>query len=481
MGVMEAGPARLTSYVGGTALNHDGAVLDLVRPQDGTVHAHLVEAGADGVAAAVASAKAAFAAHRKSTIAQRVAWLKAAQAAVAANADLIADLISADVGKPIRLARFEARRSAEFIEATANALPHVPAGEVIPVDATANGAGHFGFTRRVPYGVVGAITPFNAPANLLVQKVAPAIAAGNSVVVKPAPSGTRTALAFARLLREAGWPEGLFNVVTGDRETALALAGHADVAAVSFTGGTTAGEALARAAGIKKFCSELGSNAANLVLADADLADAAKKIAAAGFEASGQQCISAQRVLVDRAVLDAFAEKFVTAAAALRVGAAEDPATDVGPMVHRASADRVMAMCHDAIAKGARYLLEPRQDGCIVSPAILADVPRTARLWQEEVFGPVAILVPFDGIDAALDLANDSPFGLQGAVFTASLAAAMRVSEDFEVGALWVNEASRFRLDMYPFGGMKLSGTGREGVRYAIEELSQLKFTGFRP
>ncbi|GGF54127.1 putative aldehyde-dehydrogenase-like protein y4uC [Azorhizobium oxalatiphilum] len=481
MGMMDSAPKRLTSFVDGGIVAHEGAALDLVRPQDGTVHAHLVEAGAAGVDAAVASALVAFKANRKSTIAQRVAWLRAAQAAVAREADLIADMICADVGKPIRLAKFEAGRSAHFLDATAGALANMPAGEVVPVDAAANGAGHFGFTRRVPYGVVGAITPFNAPANLLVQKVAPAIAAGNAVVVKPAPSGTRTALAFARILAESGLPKGLFNVVTGDRETALALAAHRDVGAVSFTGGTTAGEALVRAAGVKKFCSELGSNAANLVLADADLDDAAKKIASAGFEASGQQCVSAQRVLVDRSVMEAFAVKLVAAASALKVGAAEDPATDVGSMVHRAAADRVMSMCADAIAHGGRYLLEPKQEACIVSPGILADVPRAARLWQEEVFGPVVILVPFDGLDAALEMANDSPFGLQGSVFTASLASAMRVSEEFDVGALWVNEASRFRLDMYPFGGMKLSGTGREGVRYAIEELSQLKFTGFKP
>lgn len=477
---MTQAPLRLTSLVGGETLAHEGSVLDLVRPQDGAVHAYLVEAGEDGVAAAVASSAAAFARHRKASIHQRAQWLKAARAAVDENLEELAQIISADVGKPIRVARVEARRAAEFIDACAGAVLNLDAGTVVPVDAAPLGAGHMGFTRRVPYGVVAAITPFNAPANLLVQKVAPAVAAGNAVVVKPAPSGTRAALLLARLFLKAGWPEGLFNVVTGDRETALALVSHPGVGAVSFTGGTAAGDALTRAAGIKKFCSELGSNAANIVLADADFADAAKKIAAAGFEASGQQCISAQRVLVAKDLLEPFAEAFAAAASALKVGPADDPTTDVGPMVHRAAADRVMGMCADAIGRGARYLLEPRQDGCIVSPAILTDVPFEARLWREEVFGPVAIVVPFADEDEALRLANDSPFGLQGAVFTRSLASAFRFSEDFDVGALWVNEASRFRLDMYPFGGMKLSGTGREGVRYAIEELSQIKFTGIK-
>jgi len=343
---------------------------------------------------------------------------------------------------------------------------------------TPPGAGHFGFVRHVPYGVVAGITPFNAPVNLLVQKVAPAIAAGNAIIVKPAPAGTRTALKLASLFQGAGWPENLFTVVTGDRETAAALATHDLVRAVSFTGSTSGGEALARAAGAKKFLAELGSNAANIVLDDADVATAAKKIASAAFEASGQQCISAQRVLVARSRLDEFLGAFVEAAKALKVGAAGDPKTDVGPMVSASAAERVMAMCADAISTGARYALEPSCHGATVSPGILVNVSTGSRLWREEVFGPIALVAAFDSIDQAIELANDSPFGLQGAIFTRDLGTILRFSDDFDVGALWVNEATRFRLDGYPFGGVKHSGVGREGVRYAIEELSQLKFIG---
>ena len=469
----------LTSFVGGAVLSHDGATLDLVRPGDGRVGARLIEAGERGVDAAVADAAAAFREHRRSTLHQRSTWLRAVAARLAEAADDLAVLLCEDLGKPLRAARFESRRGAEFLEACAAATLAV-GGELVPVDAAPLGAGHLGFTRRVPFGVIAGITPFNAPINLLVQKVGPAIAAGNAIVVKPAPSGTRAALQVARLAVEAGLPKGMFNVVTGDRETALALARQPDVRAVTFTGGTEAGEALIRAAGNKKFVAELGSNAANVVMADADIAEAATKIAAAAFEASGQQCISAQRVLVQRSVLKAFVERFVAAAAKMKVGPAEDPATDVGPMVHAAAADRVMAMAEDAVARGATAALEPKRDGCIVSPGILLDVPRDSRLWREEVFGPLALVQPFDTVDEALQLANDSPYGLQGAVFTRDLSTAMRFSEEFEVGSLWVNEASRFRLDMYPFGGTKSSGTGREGVRYAIEELSQLRFTGLK-
>jgi acyl-CoA reductase-like NAD-dependent aldehyde dehydrogenase len=450
-----------------------------VRPQDGQVVGRIVEAGKSGVDAAVKAAKIAFAENRRSPAHKRISWLKAGAAALTKNADELANLICEDVGKPIRAARFEGRRGAEFLEATIAALSQLTT-EVLPVDITPAGEGHFGFTRRHPYGVVAGITPFNAPINLLIQKVAPAIAAGNAIITKPAPAGTRTALRVAKIFQEAGWPKGLFTVLTGDKITAAALAEHPDVRMVSFTGGTAGGDALARAAGAKKFVAELGSNAANVVLADADIDEAAKKIASAAFEASGQQCISAQRVLVDKSVLNLFLAKFVSAAKALKVGRADASATDVGPMVSSASADRVIGMCQDAIARGAEYALEPKREGALVSPGILVLVPPVARLWCEEVFGPIAVVTPFDGIEEALQLANDSPFGLQGAVFTHDLRSAFRFSDDFDVGSLWINEASRFRLDLYPFGGMKNSGVGREGVRYAIEEFSQLKFTGIR-
>jgi acyl-CoA reductase-like NAD-dependent aldehyde dehydrogenase len=236
-----------------------------------------------------------------------------------------------------------------------------------------------------------------------------------------------------------------------------------------------------RAAGAKKFVAELGSNAANVVMADADIEDAARRIAAAAFEASGQQCVSAQRVLVAAPVYDAFVGAFHDAARSLRVGDPFDTATDVGPMISISAAERVMAMLDDAVARGARTILAAHCDGCLVSPGIVADVPADAMLWRDEAFGPVALVQRFDTIDDALRLANDSPFGLQGAVFTRDLAATLRFADEFDVGSLWVNEASRFRLDAYPFGGVKRSGFGREGVRYAIEELSQPKFIGIRP
>jgi acyl-CoA reductase-like NAD-dependent aldehyde dehydrogenase len=471
--------AELRSYIGGRS-QIGSVTFDHIRPVDGKVIGQIFEAGSEGVDAATKLAYSAFQAHRKTPIHQRVTWLQAAAAALTANADDIAALISEDVGKPIRNSRFEVRRGAEFLQGCACALPQLN-GDVLPLDSTATGVGHFGFTQRIPYGVVAGITPFNAPVNLLVQKVGPAIAAGNAIIVKPAPAGTRTALKLAQLFEEAGWPTGICTVLTGDRATASALVAHPLVRAVSFTGGTAGGDALARITGAKKFVAELGSNAANIVLADADVDEAAKRIATAAFEASGQQCISAQRVLVQSSVVEQFVEHFVAAAKGMKCGRPDDPTTDVGPMVNKSSADRVMAMCADAIARGASYALPPTQDNALVTPGIVCHVAPTARLWQEEVFGPIALVAPFDTVDDALRLANDSPFGLQGSVFTRNLGAAFRFVEDFDVGALWINEASRFRLDLYPFGGVKQSGVGREGIRYAIDELSQIKFIGMRP
>ncbi len=472
--------ALLDPWIGGREdAGGNPARYDLISPVDGSLASRIVDADEALVDAAVRSAEDAFAEHRKTPAAARAAWLNKAADEIEAGREAIVAALIRDIGKPVRPATFEANRSAAFVRLVAAEIGAL-GGETLPLDVSVQGAGRHGFTRRAPYGVVGAITPFNAPANLLVQKVAPALAMGNAVVVKPAPQGVETALIIARAFQRAGLPDGLFNIVPGNRGTARALAAHPGVAAVTFTGGTAAGDALARAAGAKKFVAELGSNAANLVCADADLEDAAARIAGSAFEASGQQCISAQRIVVDKAVVDAFVPKFVAAARKLVVGEAADEATAVGPMVSTAAADRVQAMINDAVEKGGRLALAPTRKDAILGPAIVVDPPAGARLLREEAFGPVAVVIAADGLDHALAIANDSEFGLQGACFTNDLSVAFRVADELEVGSLWINEGSRFRLDTYPFGGVKRSGFGREGVRYAMEELSHLKFVGIR-
>jgi acyl-CoA reductase-like NAD-dependent aldehyde dehydrogenase len=470
----------LTAWIGGK--RSEGATdagFDLASPVTGDTLYRIVENDEATINEAVESAHRAYITHRKSPIAQRVAWLEALAKAFEQDCARITDMIVHTIGKPRRAANFEASRVGAFIR---NCIAELltQRGEVLPLDSSPIGAGHLGIARRIPYGVVAAITPFNAPANLLVQKLAPALATGNAIVVKPHPTGIEVALAFAELAKKAGLPDGLFNVVTGDKEAALRLVAHPKVSVVSLTGGVAAARALAAAAGPKKFCAELGSNAANLVLADANLEDAATKIAAAAFEASGQQCISAQRIIVEQPVFERFLETFVSAAKKLKVGDPNDTATDVGTMVSLAAAERVVGMVTDAENHGSRIALKPELKGAYVSPGIIVEAPGKARVLCEEAFGPIVVVQPARDLDHALEQANESQFGLQGACFTSSLDTALRIADDFDCGSVWINEASRFRLDMYPFGGVKDSGFGREGIRYAMEEYSQLKFVGLR-
>src|SRR2546423_3683032 len=426
--------SQLMPWIGGP-VKFDAGFSPLLCPIDDSIASQMIESDAAVVDAAVKHAHDAFLKHQAATTAKRVEWLLAAADGIdRIEGELDRSLIRA-IGKPRRAATFEAKRAGAFIRACAAQLPHLT-GELLPLDASAAGAGRFGFTMRVPYGVVAAVTPFNGPVNLLIQKVAPALATGNAVVVKPSPPGTEVALLLAEAVKKAGVPDGLFNVVPGGRQTASLLAAHQLGAAITVTGSTAAGNELARAAGAKKFVGELGSNAANIVCADADLADAATRIAGAGFEASGQQCISAQRVIVERAVYERFLDLFVAAAKKLKVGDPQDAATDVGPMVSRAAADRVEAMIADAVTKGAKLVLKPERRGCILGPAIVAEAPEGARLMSEEAFGPVVVVQPVADVDAALAVANASEVGLQGDCFTSYLENAFKVSRKLRVGSL---------------------------------------------
>jgi acyl-CoA reductase-like NAD-dependent aldehyde dehydrogenase len=468
---------RLEPFIDGSFIKTSDPSTDIDSPLTLKPYAQMVEASKQSVELAVQSAQQAFLKHRRSTLAQRVDWLNAAAKALEQALPELIDNLIHDIGKPKKASSFEANRSVAFLKATA-AEALTLRGETIPVDASPNGTGKMGFTKRHPYGVIAGITPFNAPINLLVQKVAPALVAGNAIIIKPHPAAQRISLRVAEIFHNAGLPKGLFNVVTGDKFPAQELVSNPLVMAVTLTGGTIAGDALAKAAGAKKFLAELGSNAANIVLADANIKEAAKKIASASFEASGQQCISAQRIIVEAPVFEEFLQSFVLAAQTLKVGDPYDEATDVGPMVSSATADRVMKMVLDAKERGLQIALEPKRHDCIVSPGIIVNPTPESSIWRDEVFGPLVCVSIAQNADQALEMANDSEFGLQGALFTESLKMAMKFSEEFEVGSLWVNEASRFRLDMYPFGGSKRSGFGREGIRYAIEELSQVRFTG---
>jgi acyl-CoA reductase-like NAD-dependent aldehyde dehydrogenase len=470
----------LRPWIAGAAFDaSQGATEALVAPWDGAHVADVVMADEAIIDEAVSSAHSAYLAHRHAPLVTRSGWLKSAAIEADKVKDRIIETTVRALGKPRRAATFEVNRTISFMRMCAEEMLRQE-GEVLPLDALPMGVGRFGFTRRMPYGVVAAFTPFNAPSNLLMQKVAPAIAAGNAVVVKPAFEGVGEALLFAESFTRAGVPDGIFNVIALRRDYAAHLVGHPDVALVTLTGGTKAGHALASAAGAKPFIGELGGNSANIVCADADLADAAVRIAGSAFEASGQQCISAQRVIVEESVLDEFVGLFVAAAGKLKVGDPDLPDTDLGPMVNEAAAERVEAMVFDAVAGGATAALPLRREGAMLWPAIVVGGPSDARVVRDEVFGPVAAVIPAVDVIDAIRIANDSEFGLQSSCFTASLETAFRVSDELHVGSVWINEGSRFRMDTTPFGGVGSSGYGREGIKYALDEFSQWKFTGIR-
>jgi acyl-CoA reductase-like NAD-dependent aldehyde dehydrogenase len=467
----------LQPWIGGAFASGYWATSDYFSPIDGSRLWSAVESDGEVAGLAVSAAREAFHRNRGASTASRVAWLTKAAAEIERNRETIARSIVAAVGKPMKAALFELSRSVSLVAECAHEIAAMR-GETLPLDASEAGKGRYGLTRRVPLGVVLCVTPFNAPSNLLLQKVAPAIAAGNAVIVKPAPEGLQAAILIGQAFAVAGLPSGLLNIVPGGGEAATALAAHPGVDAVSLTGGNRAAEALVRAAGPKRFVAELGSNSAAIVCADADVVLAADRLAVSAFEASGQQCISAQRIFVDASVFDRFVALFIAAAAKLKVGDPFDKSTDIGPMVNARGADRIEAMLEDARHGGAVVALSGSRAGDTLGPTILTHVRTSCRVMTEEAFGPVAIVNPFSDLSEAVQAANATPYGLQASCFTRDLGVVYRIYEELDVGSIWINEGTRFRLDNYPFGGTKASGFGREGVRYAIEEMSQWKFLG---
>ncbi len=349
-------------------------------------------------------------------------------------------------------------------------------GEMIPMEASASAASKIGFTLRVPVGVVAAITPFNFPLNLVAHKVAPAIAAGCSIVVKPAPATPLSALAFAELLDSAGVPAGFVNVVTGGGATGAALCEHPAVACVSFTGSTTIGWSIRTTAPRKKVLLELGSAAPLIIDADGDAEKAAVKASVAGFSHAGQSCISTQQVYVHTDVADRFIATFVNRVENLIVGDPRSEATDVSQLINTGERDRVCSWIDDAIAAGATVLAgHSIQGDGVLAPTILTDVTPDMHVVSREVFGPVVSITVVNSLDDAITAANSSDFGLQVGVFTRDVSTAMRAARALDYGGVMINDVPTFRADQQPYGGVRESGNTREGPAYATAEFTNLR------
>ncbi len=412
---------------------------------------------------------------KKSTLAQRCAWLLDVTCKLKEHKEDLAKTITDEVGKPIAFARIEVERCIETVTLAAETM-RTMGGETINTDAMNSGKKTLSFFRREPAGVVVAITPFNFPLNLVAHKLAPALVAGNAVVLKPTPEAPLTAYKFAKLFIESEYaiPDAL-SVVYGDAEVGSALITSDIPRVISFTGSVPVGNIITKNAGIKKVSLELGGNAATFIEKSADLAYAATKCALGAFVNSGQVCISLQRIYVQEDIYDEFAELMATATKKLKVGSPYDEETFMGPLIDDESCTRAMGWIDTAIKEGAIPLLVPRLEGKTFYPCVMANVRDDMAIVCEEVFAPIVSLVKVTDFDDAVQKMNDSPYGLQFSVFTNDLSITNRAIEELDAGGIVINDMPTLRFDIQPYGGVKLSGVGREGPRFAIEEMTEIK------
>jgi acyl-CoA reductase-like NAD-dependent aldehyde dehydrogenase len=448
-----------------------GEWIDVLSPYSGDLVGRVPKAGAKETRRAIDAAERAMAeplpAHKRAEILVRVAGY------LGKRHDEVAHTISAEAGKPMKAARIEAARAMStytFAAVEARKL----AGDMVPMDASQAGVGKLAFTLRRPIGVVGAISPFNFPLNLVAHKIAPALAAGCAVVLKPASQTPLSALLLAELEHEAGLPPGWLNVLTGPAaEIGDVLVEDARVKLITFTGSSDVGWKLRERAARKKVALELGNATPVIVEADADIDEAASKLAANAFAFAGQSCISVQRIYVQRRVYDAFLERFLPGVGVLKTGDPSDEETDVGPVIDDGARERILAWIDEAKGLGAEVLTGGEADGALISPTVIAAAPPDAKVSCEEVFGPVVTVSAYDTFDEAVRLANGTRFGLQAGIFTADVRRALQAAQELEFGGVTVNEAPTFRADQMPYGGVKDSGTTREGPAYAVREMTE--------
>jgi acyl-CoA reductase-like NAD-dependent aldehyde dehydrogenase len=448
-----------------------GEWTDVRSPYSGELVGRVAKGGASetrqALDAAAAAMTAPLPAHERARILDRVSQLLEERVEEAART------ISAEAGKPLKTARVEAQRAASTYTFAALEARRL-AGEVVPMDASPAGEGKLALTLRLPIGIIGAISPFNFPLNLVAHKIAPAFAAGCAVVLKPASATPLSALFLAGLEEEAGLPPGWLNVVSGSASAiGDAIVADERVKLITFTGSGPVGWKLQERAPRKRVKLELGNSTPVIVAADADVEGTAAKLAANAFSFAGQSCISVQRIYVERPAFEGFLEAFVPKVEALKVGDPADEETDVGPVIDDDARTRILSWIDDARSSGARVLTGGDEQDGLIRPTVLADVADTEKVSCEEAFGPLVVVNPFDSIDEAVDRANATRFGLQAGVFTTSLDTAFDVAERLEFGGVTVNEAPTFRSDQMPYGGVKDSGNTKEGPAWAVREMTE--------
>jgi glyceraldehyde-3-phosphate dehydrogenase (NADP+) len=448
---------------------------EVVNPYDGSVIDTVPKASPAGITAAIDGLAKGAQAMRKKPAHQRVDILRKAASLMRERQEKLGRLISTEEGKVLAEGHIEAGRAAETIDLSADEARALH-GETVPLDSTPGGVGKLGFTLRVPCGIVAAITPFNFPLNLVAHKVGPAIAAGNAVLLKPASDTPLSALKLVEILLEAGLPPEAIACITGPGAAlGQAICTDPRVRKISFTGSAEVGERICRLAGLKRVTMELGSNSPVIVLDDADPEKVATALAVTGFANAGQVCISSQRVIATPSIHDELLDALKAKVSQLTAGDQLAEGTNVGPLVREADARRVEDWLGQACAQGAELLCGGGREGSVVQPAVLANVNRDMRMSCDELFGPAVGVTRADSIDDAIRLANDTRYGLSASIFTQDIDKAIRFAHEVDSGNLHINFGTAWRAETMPYGGLKDSGMGKEGPRYAVEEMTETK------
>jgi acyl-CoA reductase-like NAD-dependent aldehyde dehydrogenase len=454
--------------------SQDGDPIEVRAPYDGTVIAHVIQARREHADAAIAASVKAFGTTRRLPAFERQRVLRRVAQSISERRDEFSRTLAQEAGKPIKLARIEVDRAVFIFNVAAEEATRIY-GEYLPLDWQESTAGRWGMVKRFPLGPVAGITPFNFPLNLVAHKVAPAIAAGCSMVLKPAPQTPLCALLLAECVQQAGWPDGGLNVLPLSNDDASLLVTDDRIKLISFTGSVPVGWDIKRRAGKKKVTLELGGNAGAIVHSDADLSYAAERCISGGFAYAGQTCISVQRILVEESVYGKFTDLLVEGVKRLKAGDPLDESTDLGPLIRESDAIRVTQWVDEAVRAGARLVCGGTRKGSIVEPTVLTGTKPEMKVNCQEIFGPVVTIEPYRAFDEALRRINSSNYGLQAGLFTRDAKLLFQAFDDLDVGALIAGDIPSFRIDQMPYGGVKDSGLGREGLRYAIEEMTEPK------
>ncbi len=451
--------------------------IEVLYPYTGEVIGRVPRGTEEDVLTAVERAREGFRKMSSLTAYERYSLLMKAAELLRNRSEEFAKTLVLEVGKTIREARAEVARAIQTLVFSAEEAKRI-GGETFPVDAHPNGAGKVGFYVRVPVGLVSAITPFNFPLNLSMHKLAPALACGNAVILKPSERTPLTPLMFAELLLEAGLPPEALSVIPGYGDVGRAMTTHPAVRVVSFTGSKKVGELITRQAGIKKVVLELGSNSAVVLHRDGSVERAVEKTVLGGYAIAGQVCISVQRVFVHEEVFPEFIQKLREKVRTLRVGDPMEEETDVGPMISTEDVSRIRDWIEEAVQEGAKLEtggVACAEKGALFEPTVVSLVPPQTKLFREEAFAPVVVVNPYREVEEAIEMVNSSEYGLQLGVFTENLKVAWEFIQKAEVGGVLINEGPTFRVDHQPYGGFKNSGIGREGPKFAVEDYTEVK------